>query len=372
MQNIYNSNYNFSRPPYKPTLTAVPGDGKVFLYWDKIAEESRDPFLGFQDGDPTKGYKKDFEGYLVYRSTEAEFNDIKLITDSKGDPKYYKPIAQYDLNDSIKGPDPVGINGARFWRGSNTGLQHSFIDTDVNNGQRYYYALVSYDMGDPDFGTSGLQPSECTKIISEDFAGTVNFIDINCAVVTPNAPVAGYVPAEILGDTKKVDSGIGTGNLTVNILNPAQIKDGANYEIKFKASTDFPLYRTQSYSIIRNFGGVVDTLERNIDSSNIGENKFSPPFDGMAVSVKNDTLVAVIDSLTGWLVGNSNFLIDVVRNQTSKSLPWPSNYEINFSDPSTIVDSSFFTRIPVNFKICLLYTSPSPRDRTRSRMPSSA
>ena len=26
----------------------------------------------------------------------------------------------------------------------------------------------------------------------------------------------------------------------------------------------------------------------------------------------------------------------------------------------------------VSFKICLLYTSPSPRDRTRSRMPSSA
>ena len=26
----------------------------------------------------------------------------------------------------------------------------------------------------------------------------------------------------------------------------------------------------------------------------------------------------------------------------------------------------------VKFKICLLYTSPSPRDRTRSRMPSSA
>ena len=25
-----------------------------------------------------------------------------------------------------------------------------------------------------------------------------------------------------------------------------------------------------------------------------------------------------------------------------------------------------------NFKTCLLYTSPSPRDRTRSRMPSSA
>ena len=28
--------------------------------------------------------------------------------------------------------------------------------------------------------------------------------------------------------------------------------------------------------------------------------------------------------------------------------------------------------ICLNFGICLLYTSPSPRDRTRSRMPSSA
>ena len=32
------------------------------------------------------------------------------------------------------------------------------------------------------------------------------------------------------------------------------------------------------------------------------------------------------------------------------------------------------SKIPVSeiYKVCLLYTSPSPRDRTRSRMPSSA
>ncbi len=71
VQQIYNANYNFSKPPLKPTLTAVPGDKKVFLYWDDVAEESRDPFLGFEDDDPTQGYKKDFEGYLVYRSTRA-------------------------------------------------------------------------------------------------------------------------------------------------------------------------------------------------------------------------------------------------------------------------------------------------------------
>ena len=31
-----------------------------------------------------------------------------------------------------------------------------------------------------------------------------------------------------------------------------------------------------------------------------------------------------------------------------------------------------FHRVIEQFMICLLYTSPSPRDRTRSRMPSSA
>ena len=46
--------------------------------------------------------------------------------------------------------------------------------------------------------------------------------------------------------------------------------------------------------------------------------------------------------------------------------------------PETILSHSFYVRHKAEFydfyraKICLLYTSPSPRDRTRSRMPSSA
>ena len=46
-----------------------------------------------------------------------------------------------------------------------------------------------------------------------------------------------------------------------------------------------------------------------------------------------------------------------------------STREIGFL-PGDHEDKSFLYQIP--YKNCLLYTSPSPRDRTRSRMPSSA
>ena len=47
-----------------------------------------------------------------------------------------------------------------------------------------------------------------------------------------------------------------------------------------------------------------------------------------------------------------------------------NSQSIQFGD---IQDSSSFLRNKVlQIKSCLLYTSPSPRDRTRSRMPSSA
>ena len=49
----------------------------------------------------------------------------------------------------------------------------------------------------------------------------------------------------------------------------------------------------------------------------------------------------------------------------------------NFGDVKKIIESrlfypTFITGLSGNGKTCLLYTSPSPRDRTRSRMPSSA
>ena len=54
MQNIYDNDYNFAKPPLKPNLTVVPGDKQVTLFWDKLSENSLDAIYG-----------SDFEGYRI-------------------------------------------------------------------------------------------------------------------------------------------------------------------------------------------------------------------------------------------------------------------------------------------------------------------
>jgi len=354
VQQIYNANYNFSKPPNKPHLTAVAGDKRVFLYWDKNAEQSTDPFLGFEyDKNGNRiGYKKDFEGYLIYKSRDPEFQDIKIVTDSKGEPKFWKPVAQFDKVDSIFGPDPIGVNGARFWRGSETGIQNSYIDEDVINGETYYYACVSYDMGDPNFGTTGLQPSECTKVISVDYAGNLTFVDINCAVVKPNAPAAGYIPPQVIGSTEHVSAGIGTGKLAVNVLNPDAVLPGAQYVVKFKSDTTLYGYTSSSLDVVRTYQGT-DSTVAVVDSTFFGTSRMTPPFDGLALTVNNDTSIALDTKNTGWVQGSSNANLVVIPPLANAS-KWAADYEIEFFDH--IVDTSYikqgaYVKIPVNFTV---------------------
>ncbi len=356
IQNIYNANYNFSKPPYTPKLTAVAGDRKVYLYWDSRAEQTRNPYLG---------NKMDFEGYLVYRSQEAEFNDIKVITDSRGTPRYWQPIAQFDLVDSIAGPDPVGINGAHFWMGSNTGLQHSYIDTNVVNGVRYYYAVVSYNMGDPYKGIAGLQPTECPKIITEDAAGTLKFIDINCAILTPNAAAAGYLPPQLQGNFSQVAQGIGTGSMSPQVLNPGAIQDATTYRVVFNATGTIPHYNTSSYNVLRfRPNSATDTLQSHISAASFGPNIYSTPFDGIAFSFRNDTSIAVIDSTTrNWVKGNPPVTIRVTPDNlnVARDVLWPADYELRWFD--AVADTAVFSlpprfpKMPVNFQITNLTSS---------------
>ncbi|MFW5972810.1 MAG: hypothetical protein ACOCTG_02365, partial [Bacteroidota bacterium] len=232
VQQIYNANYQFARPPEKPTLTAIPGDGMVTLLWDDVAEDSFDPFL----------QENDFEGYLIYRSTEPNFNENLVITDAYGSASFQRPIAQYDLRNGIRGLHPVDVNGVKFNLGTDSGLRHSYIDRDVINGRTYYYALVAYDRGlvaydddgtimtDPDGSVRGISPSLTTSIIKSDIGGQIE-TDVNTAAVTPRPPAAGYIPPvlqEMYRDAK------GTAPFDLRIVVPGAVSDAAEYAIDFQ------------------------------------------------------------------------------------------------------------------------------------------
>jgi len=218
IQQIYDNNYNFAKPPEKPTVRAVPADGRVTLYWDDLAEFSYDPVLGY-----------DFEGYKIYRATDFGFNEINNITDGFGNNIFYEASEQFDLINDIEGffaGDLDRVNGAAYYLGDNSGLRHSWTDSTVVNGQQYFYAVVSYDHGDLE---KNIYPAECSKTILE-LNNRLTF-DVNTVVAKPNARVSGFEEPTDTG----IDhiAGEGSGTLELDFLDNQAVKDDASYELHF-------------------------------------------------------------------------------------------------------------------------------------------
>ncbi len=224
VQEIYDNDYRFPPAPNKPKLTAIPGDGKVTLHWDRLAEQSFDPVLQTYD----------FEGYKIYRATDYEFNEVFSITDADGTPIAYEPIAQFDLDNEYEGYFRAGPDlfqqgrGASFFLGDNTGLQHTFVDSSVENGRRYFYALVAYDRGDEDVD---IYPKENDKRIDILPNGEIRTFQ-NTAVVTPNAAVSGYVPPENSVQLQATQSPVGSGQIYYKVIDEQKVT-GHEYKLEF-------------------------------------------------------------------------------------------------------------------------------------------
>jgi len=343
VQSIYNANYHFAKPPAKPIVKAIAGDHKVTLYWDSGAENTFDPFY----------QKVNFEGYRIYRSTESNFLEDKIITDANGVPVFRLPIAIFDLIDGVKGLHPITLNGAAFDLGTDSGLQHSFVDTNVTNGEIYYYAVCSYDQGFVQTNitgqTLGIPPSECTSIIKVDVNGNVK-TDINTAVVNPHATGAGYIDPKI-NSFKKV--GPATGTAGVTIIDADSLKQFNTYRVEFLNNSVFnndphPLYRLINYSD-------KDTLIKFTPFS--GSSVQSLVMDGFSISLTNDSSVSVDYTNTGWKSGKSNNIVQVGFDSRYPALQtrrvnYPGDFDIRFTNPgqgdTSFSVSSFVVGTPSN------------------------
>ena len=305
----YLEDYQFAQAPITPTVTVVPGDGRVTLYWDSASEESDDPFLKSL-GLPSR----DFEGYRIYRSTDPAFLDPLVITDGRGNLTFRKPIAQFDLIDGIGGFHPVDVNGIKFDLGNDrrdpgeasNGLAHVFTDSTVTNGIRYFYAVTAYDFGAP---SANITPTETPIRIRRLPDGTIE-TGPNVVEVTPAAPVAGYSGA----DLETVDGflprvqGFTSSRIGFGIVDPRAINDGNRYRIVFEDTLLLGSLVAPDTLTTKNFSLIdLDNGETLLDRSEaFREGREFPVLDdfgnplGFKLFFFPEPRVVVNSSATGW------------------------------------------------------------------------
>jgi len=335
----YSENYNFSKAPLIPTLWAVPGDNRVTLHWDDLAEKSVDPVSGL-----------DFEGYRIYRSTDPGFKDMTPITDGYGSVIYRRPLAQFDLKNDFEGFAEARIKGQSFYLGDNTGIVHSFVDTTARNGYTYYYAVSSYDRGEPPL----VPPSECAKYISISTSGEIDK-GRNVVIARPEAPASGYVHPDSSGGGWTGRSTT-SGHIGFDVVDAHQIRD-ADYRVVFDDTVVVRNGRrypdSKSYSLI-------DITEPERPDTLIRENRCFGPDDeqpmvhGYRLSLHNLPELALLESESGWTRrGLYNYRFTPYKKARVEGVARSGDYRIEFGEVGldTSADYETFKAMPVNFKV---------------------
>ena len=326
VQEIYDNDYQFPPPPAKPSVTIVPGDSKVHLYWDRIAETTMDPVL----------LDYDFQGYKIYRATDSDFNDVRNITNAYGIVEDYSPIAQFDLIDDIDSLFYPSYEifqqsgGLSFDLGNNTGLVHSYIDSNLINGRTYYYAVTAYDEGNPEHTF----PSENTKYITVLPSGEI-ITDKNTGYVTPTSFVQGFEIDNI--EIENVGLDIGTGDIACSIINNEDVI-GHEYVIEFwDSSNDL---------VDNDLDGIVD--------ANLNEILPSTSFYNIRdlYDIIIDFDLNVYDT-TFYNLGKSHILEESFELRKSNGVVIDNDvYEINFQNGEIKIDESI---LPGSFQAIFNY-----------------
>ena len=306
---LYDAKFNGPIAPPSPKLSAIASDRKVTLFWDDSPEKFVDPSTG----------EADFEGYKIYRSEDGGITWGTKITDSQGRTFGYVPIAQFDIKDNIKGPDP---KNPLIWLGSDNGLKHSWVDSNVVNGISYSYTIVSYDKGTP------------TLFSLEGTRGDGPQVDYFVTMV-PKPAATGKIPPNVKSFTHT--NGTGSGQIDIEIMDEKSLQSFP-YKITFEGTP------ATLFSITR--------LDQNntviYDSRNISDFDF-PVKDGFRVKISTDDKIGGIKAITdgkgrnvngptnissdtSWYVSASVF---AQADTASKS----SSYSIRFSDDGSVAYS---------------------------------
>ncbi|WP_337872848.1 hypothetical protein [Ignavibacterium sp.] len=318
VQQIYKANYLFAVPPPMPTVQAFAGDGFVTLTWDNAAERAFDPITN----------ENDFEGYRIYRSTDPTFLDPQVIYTGTGTRPIGngKPIGQFDLKNEIYGFSQTTVEGVAYFLGEDTGLKHTFTDTNVVNGQKYYYAVCAYDRG---VDSVQVYPSENSITVSQTLRGGV-ILPKNVVEVIPNPPVVGYQNAETMNLVHS--EGRGSGTVKVEVLNSQLVPDNHTFSIQFYGHED---------SVAAEYYRMIDITEGdtlfNFGNDFNGEGS-GPAGAGILPVIKTNSTIQIDSANTGLFASNSN-----APYKVRYSISYPINYRrVGFPEDIDIIFSDTF------------------------------
>ena len=349
-QETYNNSYKFANAPLIPKLSSVAGDNKVTLYWDDVAESSYDSYIA-----NIGGIGNDFEGYRIYRATDPAFEDAVQITTGQGVLKFKYPMKIFDKDDGWSGYYPLSIDGVQYYMGDNSGIQHSWVDTTVQNGFTYYYAITSFDFG---YQIGNITPSECPIRISLKSDGSVD-LGSNVVKIKPEAPAAGYL-APTLGIINSVQ-GSTTGQIRYDVIDNNYIKDQHVYYITFEDTIKAgDVTKNKPDTLTTKSFALTDSTESRtvLVGTNFQDGYEQQLTDGFRLSFTNEKILELNKSTSRWNKPNiPSFILEKFTLGNVKGTQNPSDYIIVFGDIGTGVSkeakigTTTFKSKQVNFKV---------------------
>ncbi|RMD91996.1 MAG: hypothetical protein D6814_17570 [Calditrichaeota bacterium] len=307
--------------------------------------------------------------------------------------------AEFDIKDNgYEGLSSIEYagRGVRYDLGRNTGLVHSYVDSNnVINGVTYFYAVTSYDHGDEN---AKIPPSESQRIIQRDAITRRFKFDVNTAMVVPGPPASNARDAQVLGadgNTARRVNGNATGKVQIEIMDPLKVVDGRKYQVAFDTlstgeisyyvtdnieqqvefvARDTIIISTPAKNIIPGSvqvqaenGTVIDPANYDLDfasgrirgvhpgdlpegekftltyksapvyfSRSLHNEDNNPVFDGLRIRVQDDP-VALDPTRSGFKISthNTNLRYVVRMAKVGRAKPLPTDFEITFSNYDT-------------------------------------
>ena len=213
-QQAYNAKFLLPQPPPSPKLTATALSNQVVLKWDNSSEYYDDKYPQLAGLTIPNYIARDFAGYKLYRSASGTVGSWTMLAQfDKPDGVTAIPETTWiEQNKSIKSIRQITI-------GDDKGLKYAYTDTDVKNGQTYYYAVTAYD-AQPTI-RSGAAPITLESAQSA-----------NAERVTPQPTLLGNQISATAQDTA-THTGPSDGMVLVTVVDPKSVT-GHSYRVDFE------------------------------------------------------------------------------------------------------------------------------------------